>query len=107
MSPATVHEGMKVFAGDQEIGKVTTVSDESFEVTRGLVNRHVYVIPKKYIEEAGEDVVDLNIGTEQVDALESTGQTEPAELPEEFKKIEGFEESPASQMDDPDVFLRR
>ena len=28
--------------------------EDSFEVTRGLLNRHVYVIPKKYVAEAGE-----------------------------------------------------
>ena len=38
-----------------EIGKVTAVWDDSFEVTRGLLNRHVYVIPKKYVAEAGGD----------------------------------------------------
>ena len=107
MLPQNVQEGMQVFAGSDEIGKVTAVWEDSFEVTRGLLNRHVYVIPRKYVVEADGDVVDLTIDKQQVDGLELTGQDEPVTLPDEYTRIEGLEDPKASRVDDEDVLFRR
>jgi hypothetical protein len=104
----TIHQGMKVFAGRDAIGTVTAVRDKEIEVTRGLVFRHVYVIPRRYVAEAAQDVVDLSIDKRTVDGLESTSDSEPAPLPDEFKNVEGVNDSPPSAFRDPrdDIRLR-
>jgi len=106
MLPQDVHEGMQVFAGSDEIGKVSAVFDDRFEVTRGLLNRHVYVIPKKFVAEAGEDVIDLTIDKQQVDGLEVTNVDELSDLPDEYKRIEGLEDPKANEVDEDDLFRR-
>lgn len=106
MLPQAIHEGMRVFAGADEIGRVTAVREHSMEVTRGLFNRHVYLIPRKYVVEADGDIVDLAIPKEQVDGLELHPEAEPAELPDEFRQVEGIESPTASRIDEDDYFRR-
>lgn len=90
--PTAIHSGMKVFAGSDEIGKVTAVRDRDFEVTRGLIFRHVYVIPTQYVAEATEGVVDLNIDKEEVERLETT-HVAVDDLPEEYRRLESIDDS--------------
>jgi hypothetical protein len=87
----TVHPGMKVFAGSEEIGKVTAVWDRDFEVTRGLIFRHVYVIPAQYVADVGEGIVDLKIDKDAVERLE-TGQVALDDLPEEYRQLESIDD---------------
>lgn len=89
---ADIQVGWKVFAGPEQIGQVTAVAAETLEVTRGTFRRHHYRIPKKYITEATDGVVDLRIdpaavGEFDTDALPTTDDlaeadpVDPAEAP--------------------------
>lgn len=104
MIPTIVHPGMKVFAGSDEIGKVTAVWDREFEVTRGLLFRHVYVIPTQYVAEAAEGVVDLNIDKDAVDRL-GAAPVDVYDLPEEYRRLESLDDS-SGQDDTTDTLFR-
>ena len=80
--PPTIHEGMRVFAGSDEIGKVSEVGDGFFKATRGLLFKHEYLIPFDYVVEAGEGVVDLRVDRDAVERLEAA--------PAEDSRLEGF-----------------
>ena len=72
-----VQHGWKVFAGAEEIGSVVDVSNDYLEVQRGLLRRHLYLIPTKYIVEAGEGVVDLDLDRSTLETMEVDGTTGP------------------------------
>jgi len=76
-------------------------------VTRGLVLRHVYIIPKRYVAEATEGIVDLTIDKQGVEGLEITGTPARVELPDEFRRIEGIENSAPDPSDLRDEALLR
>lgn len=91
MLRAAIRPGMKVFAGDAEVGRVSAVWDRDFEVTRGLIFRHVYVIPAQYVAEADEGVVELNIDKDAVGRLE-TAPVAADDLPEDYRRLESIDD---------------
>ena len=100
-----VQHGWKVFAGAEEIGSVVGVSNDCLEVQRGLLRRHLYRIPTKYIEEAGEGLVDLNLDRSTLETMEVDGTTdepraddlEEADVQDEYSRGG----SPTSSWDQP------
>jgi hypothetical protein len=97
---ATIQPGMKVFAGSDEIGKVTAVREDDFEVSRGTIFRHVYAIPSEYVDEANDGVIDLSIDRAFVDGLE-VAASDGADLPEEYRRLEMDGGDRGSGRDDP------
>jgi hypothetical protein len=70
-----IENGWKVFAGSEEVGEVVDVATDHLDVKRGTFRHHLYRIPKSYVAEATEGVVDLKLGRSHVDALEVTEHT--------------------------------
>ena len=95
---ADIQVGWKVFAGPEQIGEVTQVADDTLEVTRGTLRRHHYRIPKKYVTEATDGVVDLRIDPAAVGEFDADRPATPDD-PGGFERVEdlGDPVDPADQ----------
>jgi hypothetical protein len=108
-SVVAIQHGWKVFAKDEEIGHVVDVAPGHIDIQRGLLTKHHYRVPQSLITEAADGVVDLDVDRASVEAFEvdrsDRGATEtasPAELPDDYRRLEHTDPADGSK-DPPDL----
>jgi hypothetical protein len=64
-----VQPGWKVFAGPEELGSVKEVKGDEIVVSKGgVLNKHEYHVPREYVEDAADGIVDLSVDRATVES---------------------------------------